>query len=260
MRIIVVYGGLSAERQSSINTGNAVFSSLVTLNYDVRLFDFKNNTYEFIELIRQFSPDLVYNALHGGIGENGTMQGLLDMLGIAYIGSGVLANAISLNKYMTKLLLKGAGYDVPKGILLRKNSSLDYSKIVEKNKVMFPLIVKPNSQGSKLGIKLAKNYDEMVLAIDEAFFIDNEIILEEYIEGQEYAVSLVELNQKLTMLPVVAIDHIDNTSDYMSNEKSKYRMIDKELSLINVLNETCLGIFDLFDMKDFARFDIIVSE
>ena len=201
MNIAVLMGGESTEKDISLQTGLAVHSALEKLTYDSKIIELTNELPPLISNLKNI--DLVFNALHGGNGENGTIQGLLDCLGIFYTGSGVLASSICMNKHLCKSLTKFFGHKTPNWEKLSRGDKISHFD-------EFPVIVKPNSQGSTLGLSLVKNYNELNDAIELAFEYDDEILVEKFIDGRELTISIVGK----TILPIVEIYPVHELYDY----------------------------------------------
>ncbi|MBI3596893.1 MAG: D-alanine--D-alanine ligase [Nitrospirae bacterium] len=197
-KIAVLMGGKSAEREISLKSGRAMEASLRRQGCTVVAIDLDETV---AERLRQEEIELVVNALHGRGGEDGAIQGLLEILGIPYTGSGVLASAIGMNKVMTKCLLKAHGVPTPKYSVLR-SARLSGSEFRE-FPVGFegPVVVKPSSEGSTIGITIVRDRASLEAAYREAFRHGEEILVEEYIEGHEATVGILQE----TPLPVIEI-------------------------------------------------------
>ena len=194
-------GSDSPEQKISIKTGKAVEKALLKMSYDVECIEFSDGLGSTIQKLSNY--ELVFNALHGGIGENGTVQGLLECLKIPYTGSGVFASSVCMNKHFSKTIVSQMRYKTPDWILLKKGMQiplLDY----------FPVIVKPNSQGSTVGLTLVENSAELEKAVGYAFEYDDEVLLETFISGRELTVSIIG-NE---ILPIVEIIPSNRLYDY----------------------------------------------
>lgn len=224
MRIAVIFGGISTERNVSISGGRAVVDALRSLGYDVVPVDPAygkdghlkaeeqiNNINHFptIDELKKFSPkaiidcinseifdniDCAFIVLHGKYGEDGIIQSLLELRGIPYTGSGVKANAIAIDKATTKNLMLVAGVPVPPGMLVSPEIARNYDVLREiRNELGSQLVIKPNDQGSTIGLTIVQdgNLDDISNGITEAGKYCNDILIEQYIPGREITVGIV---------------------------------------------------------------------
>ena len=194
-KIAVLYGGCSAEREVSLNSGKAVANALETAGFNVVLFDTRD-----LELatLKEQSVDRVFIALHGRGGEDGVLQAVLDTLELPYTGSGVLASALSMDKLRTKLCWQGAGLETPKWVLLQSES--DIQRCIDA--LGFPVIVKPALEGSSLGMSRAETEEELIKAWQDAAQYQCDVYAEAWVNGQEYTVGI--LNGET--LPVIRLE------------------------------------------------------
>lgn len=178
-KICVLYGGMSAERDISLKSGKNVYDALAKKYKNVTLVDVdKNIAKRLVEL----EPDLCIIALHGTYGEDGSIQGLLEMMKIKYTGSGVAASAIGFDKLLAKHTFSDYGLLVPKSVLLEKNTE---------KAPFLPCVVKPTRQGSSIGVSVVKDEESFKQAVAEAFKYDDKVICEEYISGKELTVPVM---------------------------------------------------------------------
>lgn len=182
-------GGRSAERDISLKTGEAVQRSLVRSGYDAVAIDVGPSLYR--DLLEQ-KIDIAFLALHGPGGEDGSIQGFLESIGMPYTGSGVRASAVGMHKVMTKTLLAAHGIPVPAGTVVRKDEPCTSTKVLKTAKLKWPIVVKPASQGSTIGVSIIRRPAEWPRALELAHQYDDEAIIEAYIAGHEVTVSLVE--------------------------------------------------------------------
>jgi len=193
-RIAVLMGGQSAEREVSLRSGRAILAALLRRGYDAVSLDVDASVGS---RLRESQAEVAFIALHGPGGEDGTIQGMLEILGIPYTGSGVQACAVAMDKAMTKALLEYAGIPVPRGRVLAtpaRNARLPRG-------FRLPVVVKPVSQGSTVGITIVRRARDLPTAMGTALEFGPEILLEDYIEGRELTVAV--LNGR--PLPVVEI-------------------------------------------------------
>jgi D-alanine-D-alanine ligase len=187
-KIAVLMGGRSAEREISLKSGRAIEASLRRQGCAVTAIDPDERV---AELLRREKVELAVNALHGRGGEDGTIQGLLEILGIPYTGSGVLASAIGMNKVMTKRLLEASGIPTPSHAVLRSSDSPGASPGLPVG-LKYPVVVKPSCEGSTIGITIVKSPDGLEAAYAEAFRYGDEILIETYIPGREVTAGILD--------------------------------------------------------------------
>ncbi|MCL2145455.1 MAG: D-alanine--D-alanine ligase [Endomicrobia bacterium] len=191
-KIGVLYGGTSSEREISLKSGKAVINALRKLKLDVCGIDADGNV---AEKIKKEKIDIAYIALHGSMGEDGTVQGMLEVMGIPYTGSGVFASSASMDKNISKLLFKCAGVLTPDWFALKK-----FAPVPEIKK--YPVVVKPASQGSAMGISIVKKASEFAAAAKEAFKYGEEIIVERFVKGKEITTGVLD-GQALPVIEIV---------------------------------------------------------
>ncbi|HYA87887.1 MAG TPA: D-alanine--D-alanine ligase [Nitrospirota bacterium] len=196
-KIGVLMGGISSEREVSLSTGSAILKALKEKGYNAVAIDVTRNV---AEVIRTSGIEIAFNGLHGKFGEDGAIQGLLEIEGIPYTGSGILASAVGMNKILSKLLFKAHG------LLVGPYMVLDAGKREQVNEVPsiigYPLVVKPSSEGSSVGVSLIYNNEELVPAVELAFKYDREILIEQYITGKEVQVAVLG-NRALGAIEIV---------------------------------------------------------
>ncbi|MEG9498664.1 D-alanine--D-alanine ligase [Mannheimia indoligenes] len=186
-KIAVLFGGVSQEREVSLNSGAAVTEALRSLGYDVEGIDTK----EFpIEKLKEKGIQRVFNILHGGIGENGVLQGALEQMGIPYTGCGVMASAVTLDKFRTKLLWNAVGLPTADMVVVQRGQAVDFDQIIAK--LGLPVFVKPSCEGSSVGVFKVKTREELEPAIQEALKFDSIVLVEEFLSGNEYSVPVLD--------------------------------------------------------------------
>lgn len=215
-KIIVVCGGPSTEAEVSRRTGKAIADALKSKNYDVELLELNPQT--FAQTIREKNCDIVFNAVHGKYGEDGLIQGTLDMLKIPYTGSDVLAAALTMDKVATKHFLNSAQISTPKFAIYREVDRRDELAAEIESKFGLPVVIKAASQGSSIGVTIVEKADELDEAIENAFTYGDEILVEEFIQGRELTVAVMGNEDDAEALPVIEITTTTGRYDY----KSKY--------------------------------------
>ena len=205
-KVAVLFGGKSGEREVSIKSGSAVLAALKRQGVDAKAFDPASQ--ELSEL-KQY--DRVFIALHGRYGEDGTIQGALELMGIPYTGSGVMASSVGMDKWRTKLLWNVLNIATPDFAMVDAKS--DFATI--EKQLGLPLFVKPANEGSSIGITKVKNYGELQAAYLLAAKADPLVIAEKYVGGGEYTVGILEdANGGFTPLPIVKIVPKNEFYDY----------------------------------------------
>lgn len=197
-KVAVLFGGTSAEREVSLKSGHAVLAALRNRGVDAHPYDPAQRP---LHLLKAEGFQRVFVILHGRGGEDGTVQGELELLGIPYTGSGVMASALGMDKWRTKLVWKGAGLPVPEYALLEKDTDLE---AVERQ-LGLPLFVKPANEGSSVGISKVKAPGELAGAYREAAKYDRLVLAERFLGGGEYTVAVLGEGAQMQALPVIRI-------------------------------------------------------
>ncbi len=183
-KIGVLYGGLSAERDVSLKSGTAVCESLLSLGYDAQAIDVDRT---LAQKLVNAGVEIAFVALHGRYGEDGAVQGLLEMMGIPYTGSGVLASALAMNKIFAKAAFQSAGLLVAPYRVLRKGEESAFTSL----EFPFPVVVKPSQEGSSVGVSIVKSPEGIPAALELAFRYDSEILVEQFIAAREIQVGIL---------------------------------------------------------------------
>jgi len=208
-------GGTSAEREVSLRSGAAVSRALRELGHDVLDIDIGPEIVEQLVAL-QGRVDAAFIVLHGRMGEDGTVQGVLELLGIPYTGSGIMASAMAINKYMSKQIFKANAIPVAEDVVVdaAEIARLGIKKVAEgvSLDLGFPCIVKPNCEGSTVGASRARNREELESAVEEALEYDDLLIIESYIEGREMTVGLI--GDEPVILPVLEVVASKGLYDY----------------------------------------------
>ncbi len=215
MKIAVLYGGVSGEREVSLASGKGIIEALKENGHDVIGIDFHPE--QLLEIIN-LNVDLVFIGLHGKYGEDGRIQGLLDMLGIPYVGSGVSASALAMDKAKAKLFFASHQIPVAKSELYQVTEDVSIQDIAENVLATWtaPFVIKPNKEGSTLGLTIVTNAAEINEAIHKAFESDNEVLVEDYIKGRELTVPVLGAIGREKALPVIEIIPKNELYDYES--------------------------------------------
>src|SRR6185369_12679292 len=184
-KIGVLLGGLSAEREVSLKSGGAVFQALVAQGYNAVAIDVGR---DLAEVLKREGIEAAFIALHGRYGEDGCVQGLLELLQIPYTGSGVLASALAMHKLYSKQIFAAAAILTAPFRCYRRGESVRLSELP----FSLPMVVKPVQEGSSVGISIVREESMLAAALELAFRHDNEILVEQYIKGQEVQVGILD--------------------------------------------------------------------
>jgi D-alanine-D-alanine ligase len=204
-KVAVLFGGTSAEREVSLNSGARVLAALQGMGIDAHPFDPAEQPLDALK-----GYDRAFVALHGRHGEDGTIQGALELMHIPYTGSGVMASALGMDKFRTKLLWQAAGLPVPEYAILTAES--DFADIEEE--LGLPIFVKPAHEGSSIGISKVKACDTLHLAYAEAAKHDPLVIAEKGVMGGEYTVGIIGRGDDMVALPIIKIEPATEFYDY----------------------------------------------
>jgi D-alanine-D-alanine ligase len=213
--IALISGGISSEREVSLSSGRQVYEALDKSRYDILTYDPKTDIPRLVSDAARIDCALII--LHGPYGEDGTVQGLLDLLGIPYQGAGVLGSAVAMNKLLSKQLYSQAGLVVPPYTVVRRGESVDVTEIV--NQLGLPLVVKPVETGSSVGMTIVRNDPALAAALEKALQFGATALVEAYVSGVEITCGVLG-NDPVEALPLIEIipgaDHefFDYTAKY----------------------------------------------
>jgi D-alanine-D-alanine ligase len=217
LTIALLSGGISSEREVSISSGDQVYEALDHNKYNIIRYDPKSDLSQLVMDAPKIDAALII--LHGPFGEDGTVQGLLDLLDIPYQGSGVLGSALGMNKLASKHLYEKSGLLVPPYVVIGQNDALDADEYAKR--LGLPLVVKPVGSGSSVGISIVKSKDSLKEAVDKAFEQDSMVLIEAYIDGIELTGGVIG-NNPVEALPIIEIipsesyDFFDYEAKYTS--------------------------------------------
>jgi len=214
-KVGVLMGGPSAEREVSLKTGQAVVKALRSKGYQVVEVDLNRET---VQRLIDEQVEVVYNALHGKWGEDGCVQGLLELLRIPYTGPGVAASAIGMDKVISKRLFEAAGLNVPPYIIVNSVQAMGLAEMG--SPFGWPLVIKPATEGSSVGIAITTTAQELEKALEQAFHADERVLLEKYIPGREITVAVME-NEALGLVEVRPLPQPDEKITFY-DYKHKY--------------------------------------
>jgi D-alanine-D-alanine ligase len=244
-RIAVLCGGRSGERDVSLRSGKRVFESLKKQGFDVTQFDLDD---DLIAKLKKKKIDIVYIALHGRYGEDGTVQGMLEIAGFPYTGSKVLASALAMNKLAAKRIFDAVGIPTPRFAEINGRTDIAAQADRIKRIFPFPLVVKPVSEGSSLGVSIIKKKD---------------IFVEEFIKGKEVTVGVIGKDEELLALPVLELvprkDFYDFEAKYTSGLTQFILPARLPKPLYEKVQATALKAHQALGCYGVSRVDIIVS-
>ncbi len=265
-RVAVLKGGPSLERQVSLRSAARVEDALERLGHDVLAIDVDAS---LVDRLRESQADVAFIALHGRGGEDGTVQELLEIVGMPYTGSAVLACMRSMDKVLTKHLLVQEGIPTPdffafSEVAFRELGAADALPAIEE-RLGFPLVVKPAAQGSALGIEFAASAGDVPGALVAAFSYDDRVLLERHIRGRELAVGLLETDVGVEALPVV---EAKPKEEYFFDFEARYEIgktdyvcpADLPEEVTVRAQEVAVATYKLLGCYGFARVDMMLPE
>lgn len=253
--IAVVMGGHSAERVISLQTGAGVLRALRALGYDAWSLDYNDS---FIDALQHRRPAAVFNALHGGAGEDGTVAALLDWLGIAYQGSGVRACAVAMDKWLSKALMFVEQIPVARGIRLGQRDALHFDVVANFG---LPCVVKPVSEGSAVGVSIVRKPEEWRPAVEAARGNqgDTVLLVEEYVAGREFTVAILGDEA----LPIVEITPHDAFYSYTAKytQGGSTHIVPAQVApeVARRMGEYALRLHRALDCRDYSRIDMLMD-
>lgn len=251
-KVAVLFGGRSAEREVSLKSGSAVLAALKRSGVDAHAFDPAER--DLSELGKECF-DRVFIMLHGRYGEDGTVQGALELMGIPYTGSGVMASALGMDKWRTKLVWEAAGIPVPDFELLTANS--DWNAVVQR--LGLPIFVKPANEGSSVGISKVKCLEDLPVAYELAARYDSLILAERFIEGQEVQFPILGDS----VLPSIRIETPHEFYDYDAKylaDDTRYTCPGLPEAMERGLADIVLRSFYVLGCRGWGRVDLIIDE
>ena len=246
----VMLGGDSSEREISLLSGNAVLAALKRRGVDAHAFDPKDRP---LQALRSEGFDRVWIALHGPGGEDGTMQGALEWIGVPYTGSGVLASALTMDKLKTKRVVVGAGYAAPEYAVLTGPADLNAALA----RIGLPMMVKPASQGSSVGMTKVKAAGELPAAFAEAHAVDPIVFAEAFVSGDEYTVSILHDAALPSIRIVPATEFYDYQAKYFRDDTQYFCPSGLNPKDEAELQAAALAAFKVTDCHGWGRVDFM---
>lgn len=251
-KVAVLFGGRSAERPVSLKSGQMVLNALRSKGVDAHAFDPRDR---HLEDLAHESFDRVFIALHGRYGEDGTLQGALELMGIPYTGSGVLASALAMDKWRTKLIWQACAVPVPRYELLRRDS--DFAAVVER--LGLPLMIKPANEGSSIGMSKVRRAADLEEAYTLAANYDPIVIAEQFIDGIELTAGILGRQP----MPLIRLETPRDFYDY----EAKYSASDTRYIIPcglppdaeDIIREEALRAFDALGCRGWGRVDLMLD-
>ena len=254
-KVAVLLGGKSAEREVSLNSGARVLAALQRQGVDAQAFDPAERKLDELAVF-----DRAFIALHGRYGEDGTIQGALELMHIPYTGSGVMASAVGMDKWRTKLLWRSVGLAIPEFVMLDAHSDYD---AVEKQ-LGLPLFVKPACEGSSIGVSMVRHRGELRAAWQAAAKHDSLVIVEQGIFGGEYTVAMLGEGDNMQALPIIKIEPATEFYDYEAKylrDDTRYRCpCGLSESRERELRAQALDAFRVLGCRGWGRVDFLMDE
>jgi len=275
LKIGVLMGGPSAEHEVSLATGKNVIENLNKTKYNPVIIKLSKNNQWFVggrlmDMSKALkSCDLIFNALHGTFGEDGRVQALMEYYGARYTGSGITASALAMDKLRSREIFKLAGFCVPKTLKIKKGENYQARLNLFINKITkFPVVVKPCSNGSSVGVQIVRNSHALSKAIDEAFKLEKKVLVEEFIKGREVTCGVLDNfeGQEVGALPVTEIVPAGKNKFY--NYDAKYKDDRTKFKTPALLGEdvykkaqnVAVRTHQLLGCKGYSRTDMIIKE
>jgi D-alanine-D-alanine ligase len=261
LRLALLAGGKSGEREVSLKGAAEVIKALDATKYEIRRYD---PATDLPRLAAEAGDlDAAFILLHGPLGEDGTMQGFLDLLGLPYQGSGVLGSAMAMDKNLAKIMYRQAGLTVPDWCMIGEQEAASPEAVLEQ--LSLPLVIKPSRQGSSLGMSIAHSAAELRVGLREALRFDREVMVEEFIAGREITGGVLG-NLELTALPLVEI--IPGEGHPFFNYEAKYQPgasqeicpADLTPALTRRAQEMAVAAHRVLKLRGYSRTDMMVGK
>lgn len=263
-KLVILTGGNSLEKHISLKSCENILKYFNKDKYIINVInipeDFNKNI-QWIKEIMEISPDIVFSTLHGGAGEDGTMQGLLDMLSIKYVGSRTLSSGLCADKKLSKDIMSFNKIPILQDIFIEKDEEI-FKYENEIKELGFPLIVKPNKAGASIGLHLVYNLEQLEKAINYIKSLNDDILIEKYIDGQEVTCCVIERESGLFVLPLLDINVKDKIFDYSAkyNEDGNVNFSLLPNFLQKMIKEISKKVFTILKCEGYANIDLIIKE
>ena len=255
-KIAVLLGGTSAEREVSLNSGTAVLNALRKQGYDAHPIDPKVFP---VATLKEQGFDRVFNILHGRGGEDGTMQGLLEQIGIPYTGCGVMASALTMDKMRTKMLWKAFGLPVAEMEIVTVENRTNLNPELVVKKLGLPLMVKPSLEGSSVGLTKVKTMEELESAVDFALKFDRTVLIEEWLAGDEFTVPVLDGEVLPSIKIVPEGEFYDYDAKYISDNTQYFCPAGLSDAREQELRRLVKQAYDVVGCRGWSRIDVMAD-
>jgi D-alanine-D-alanine ligase len=276
--IAIIAGGDSSEIDVSLQSAAGLYSFLDKERYNVFIVTIvrkiwqvewsdtekiaiEKNDFSFIQKDEKITFDFAYITIHGTPGENGILQGYFDLIGLPYSCCGVLAAAITFNKFTCNHYLKGFGIKISESLLLRRGQTITNKKVADT--IGFPCFVKPNVGGSSFGVTKVKSKEQIQPAIDKAFTEGSEVMIEAFLSGTEITCGMYKTKEKTVVFPVTEVVPKNEFFDFNAKYKGEVQEITPariNATLTDRVKKLTAAIYDILDCKGIVRVDYIITE
>lgn len=260
INLMILKGGMSLEREISLKSFENVIKNIDSQRYNIVDIDVKDID-ELINHIKEFKPHIVLNLMHGGIGEDGTIQALLSSIGVKYVGSKALSSGICMDKNLSKTILKANNIPIIDYVYIKKNEN-PYLYKNEIDELIYPVIVKPNKGGSSIGIKVAKNIDEVFNIIEDIKALNDDILIEKFINGKEAICSLIQNKDGIRIMSILDINPKSDIFDYSAKYDEDTNIYFSKLPkfLQTMIEEVAKKTFNVLNCEGYANIDFIIKD
>jgi D-alanine-D-alanine ligase len=276
--IAIVAGGDSSELPVSLRSAQGLYSFMDKERYNLYIVEMEGkrwevvlpdgahapidrNDFSFMEDGQRKHFDFAYVTIHGTPGENGILQGYFDLIGLPYSNCGVLASAVTFNKFTCNQYLKGFGVSVSESLLLRQGQTISNEDVVEK--IGLPCFIKPNAGGSSFGVTKVKTADQIQPAIQKAFHEGDEVMIEAFMQGTEITCGCYKTKHKSTVFPITEVVSANEFFDYDAKYKGQVQEITPARlneDLTNRVQQLTSAIYDILGCKGIIRIDYIITD
>lgn len=261
IRLALLCGGVSSEREVSLSGAKGVIEALNKEKYDVEVFDTSIDLPKLMERAKDL--DVAFILLHGRFGEDGAIQGMLDLLGIPYQGSGVLGSALAMNKHYSKVMYRNAGIPTPDWLVYDEMDALSLKDVQEL--LGMPVMIKPANQGSSIGMYKVADLKDLAIAFENAFKWDEQVLVESFIHGRELTAGVLGLRE-LTALPIVEIrpspsyTFFDYEAKYQKGATQELCPAPIPEEIAHKAQELAIKAHRALGLRGYSRTDMILTE
>lgn len=260
INLMILKGGMSLEREISLKSFENVIKNIDEQRYNILDIDVKDID-TLINHIKEFNPHIVLNLMHGGIGEDGTIQALLSSIGVKYVGSKALSSGICMDKNLSKTILKANNIPIIDYVYIKKDEN-PYLYKNEIDELIYPVIVKPNKGGSSIGIKVGKNIDEVFNIIEDIKTLNDDILIEKFINGKEAICSLIQNKDGIRIMSILDINPKSDIFDYSAKYDEDTNIYFSKLPkfLQTMIEEVAKKTFNVLNCEGYANIDFIIKD